>query len=217
MARNNVLNRGALYNLLGTGIPLLVGLISVPILLKSLGNQTFGLLTLIWTAIGYFGLFDFGIGRALTQQVASYRSNQDPSIGSLIRTGLISVIIPGILGAFIMYYASIYYINELLLIDSRSKKDLILAFSYAAWSIPLVTLSSGLRGILEGFEDFARSSFLRGTLGVLNFLTPMIIVLLGDNSLFHIVLSLIISRMVIVLLNTYWVFPFMKTNQTNNR
>ena len=25
-----------------------------------------------------------------------------------------------------------------------------------------------LRGILEGFEDFARSSFLRGTLGVLN-------------------------------------------------
>ena len=96
MARNNVLNRGALYNLLGTGIPLLVGLISVPILLKSLGNQTFGLLTLIWTAIGYFGLFDFGIGRALTQQVASYRSNQNPSIGSLIRTGLISVIIPGI-------------------------------------------------------------------------------------------------------------------------
>ena len=68
MARNNVLNRGALYNLLGTGIPLLVGLISVPILLKSLGNQTFGLLTLIWTAIGYFGLFDFGIGRALSQQ-----------------------------------------------------------------------------------------------------------------------------------------------------
>ena len=217
MARNNVLNRGALYNLLGTGIPLLVGLISVPILLKSLGNQTFGLLTLIWTAIGYFGLFDFGIGRALTQQVASYRSNQNPSIGSLIRTGLISVIIPGIAGAFIMYYASIYYINELLLIDAGSKKDLMQAFSYAAWSIPLVTLSSGLRGILEGFEDFARSSFLRGTLGVLNFLTPMIIVLLGDNSLFHIVLSLIISRMVIVLLNTYWVFPFMKTNQITDK
>ena len=211
MIKNDVLNKGALYNLFGTGIPLLVGLISIPILLKSLGNQSFGLLTLIWTAIGYFGLFDFGLGRALTQQVASFRSNQNSNISSLIRTGLISVLIPGIAGAIIMYYVSLYYINELLLIDDGSKKDLIRAFSYAALSIPLVTLSSGLRGILEGFEDFARSSFLRGLLGVLNFLTPMIIVLLGNNSLFHIVLSLIISRIVMVILNAYLVYPYMKT------
>ena len=85
MIKNDVLNKGALYNLFGTGIPLLVGLISIPILLKSLGNQSFGLLTLIWTAIGYFGLFDFGLGRALTQQVASFRSNQNSNISSLIR------------------------------------------------------------------------------------------------------------------------------------
>ena len=136
MIKNDVLNKGALYNLFGTGIPLLVGLISIPILLKSLGNQSFGLLTLIWTAIGYFGLFDFGLGRALTQQVASFRSNQNSNISSLIRTGLISVLIPGIAGAIIMYYVSLYYINELLLIDDGSKKDLIRAFSYAAGSQP---------------------------------------------------------------------------------
>ncbi len=217
MIKNDVLNKGALYNLFGTGIPLLVGLISIPILLKSLGNQSFGLLTLIWTAIGYFGLFDFGLGRALTQQVASFRSNQNSNISSLIRTGLISVLIPGIAGAIIMYYVSLYYINELLLIDDGSKKDLIRAFSYAALSIPLVTLSSGLRGILEGFEDFARSSFLRGLLGVLNFSTPMILVLIGYNSLFHIVLSLIMSRIFLVILNMYWVLPVIKANPITDK
>ena len=83
MIKNNVLNRGASYILFGTGIPMLVGLLSVPILLKSLGNQNFALLTLIWTAIGYFGLFDFGLGRALTQQVAAYRSDHNTNISSL--------------------------------------------------------------------------------------------------------------------------------------
>ena len=217
MIKNNVLNRGASYILFGTGIPMLVGLLSVPILLKSLGNQNFALLTLIWTAIGYFGLFDFGLGRALTQQVAAYRSDHNTNISSLIKTGLVSVLLPGVVGAFIMYYTSIYYINELLSIDNSSKKDLIDAFSYAALSIPLVTLSSGLRGILEGFEHFAKSSFLRGSLGVLNFLTPTILVLIGDNSLLHIVLSLILSRVMVVLLNFYWIRPFISTHNTTDK
>src|SRR3546814_17386387 len=58
------------WNLAGSGVPLLVGLFSVPYLVKNLGVEAFGILTLIWALIGYFSLFDFGLGRALTQQIA---------------------------------------------------------------------------------------------------------------------------------------------------
>ena len=68
MDKKHLLTQNALFNLIGTALPLGVGLISIPIVIDALGLEVFGLLTLIWTAIGYFGLFDFGMGRALTQK-----------------------------------------------------------------------------------------------------------------------------------------------------
>ena len=60
------LKRDTVYNLLGNGIPLLAAVGTIPYLLRVLGNEQFGLLTLLWALIGYFSLFDFGVGRALT-------------------------------------------------------------------------------------------------------------------------------------------------------
>ena len=64
------LKKDTVYNLLGNGVPLLAAAVAIPYLLTSLGNEKFGLLALIWSLIGYFGLFDFGVGRALTYEVS---------------------------------------------------------------------------------------------------------------------------------------------------
>ena len=59
------------YNFLGLGLPLVVALFTIPVLVRELGDARFGLLTLIWAVTSYFGLFDLGLGRALTQQLAT--------------------------------------------------------------------------------------------------------------------------------------------------
>jgi O-antigen/teichoic acid export membrane protein len=35
--------------------------------------EAFGVLTLIWALIGYFSLFDMGVGRALTYELSKLR------------------------------------------------------------------------------------------------------------------------------------------------
>ena len=67
---NRRLSRNVLWNLVGTGSPLLVGIVAIPILLEGLGTEKFGLLTIAWMIVGYFSLFDLGLGRALTQIIA---------------------------------------------------------------------------------------------------------------------------------------------------
>ena len=62
--------RHAVMNLAGLGLPLIAAVFTIPVLIRHLGNERFGLLTLIWAIVGYFGLFDFGLGRALTQQLS---------------------------------------------------------------------------------------------------------------------------------------------------
>src|SRR4051812_41537595 len=63
-ARNSVLN------LLGLVLPLGVAVVAIPPLVRGLGADRFGMLTLAATAIGYFGLFELGLGRAPRRGIA---------------------------------------------------------------------------------------------------------------------------------------------------
>ena len=65
------LARNTLWSLLGQGAPLLAALVTIPVLVRNLGTERFGILTLIWMVIGYFSVFDLGLGRALTKLVAA--------------------------------------------------------------------------------------------------------------------------------------------------
>ena len=71
LAHNSVLN------LIGQGIPFLAAFFAIPLLIRGLGTDRFGVLTLAWMVIGYFSLFDLGLGRALTQVVAENASRGD--------------------------------------------------------------------------------------------------------------------------------------------
>src|SRR5438128_217783 len=70
LTSGRVLAKSASFNLLGQVAPVLVAFLAVPVLVSHLGVDRFGLLSLVWLVIGYFGLFDLGLSRALTQLVA---------------------------------------------------------------------------------------------------------------------------------------------------
>jgi len=70
LTSGSLLARNTVWNLVGSGAPMAVAIFSIPVLIKELGTNRFGVLTLAWAVIGYAGLFDLGLGRALTQLVA---------------------------------------------------------------------------------------------------------------------------------------------------
>ena len=192
------------WSLFGTGLPLVFGILTIPVILAGLGMVSFGLLTLIWTAIGYFGLFDFGLGRALTQRVAAMRAHEGSLDLAEIAQGLWLVVIFGLLGAGVMHGVGLYYVSEVLDLSGPALRETQMAVVISAWSIPLVTVSSGLRGILEGLEAFKKAGLLRGLLGTLNFLLPWCMVVMGHASLVWMVWSLVLARGVNVCLNLWW-------------
>ena len=64
---NKSITHNVLWNLVGAGLPLLVAIFVIPILIKNIGTARFGVLTLAWAVVGYFSLFDLGLGRAITK------------------------------------------------------------------------------------------------------------------------------------------------------
>jgi O-antigen/teichoic acid export membrane protein len=193
------LKKNSLWNLLGNGAPLLLGFITIPFLLKQSGVEVFGILTMVWGLIGYFSLFDFGLGRALTQTVAQRRLSGSPAeLREVISLGLIMVLVAGVLGGLLLAAVARPLGSSWLSVSEALQGDVIGALFIAALGIPLTTVTSGLRGVLEAYEDFRDVSILRIILGLANFGMPALTIVFFGVSLEWMVLSLVLARLVIL-------------------
>ena len=157
------------WNLFGSLLPMLVGILTIPFLIENLGVEKFGVLSIIWALIGYFSIFDFGIGRALTHGVASQRAENKNIINySLIRAGLNATLISGIIGGLILALTSNVLAYNWLNASVNLREELFKSILYTSVGIPFVTYPSGLKGIIEGYEKFKSINIIKSILGLLN-------------------------------------------------
>lgn len=203
---SKTLKNNTLWNLIGSGAPMLLGIVTIPYLIKEIGVEAFGILTLVWALIGYFSLFDFGLGRALTQQVASNRVlGTEKQLRILIKTGLLLTLGTGIIGGTLLLMCSYQLSYKWLNVSINLRESTFYCLLIAALGIPLTTLTSGLKGILEAYEDFKSVNLLRVLLGIANFSFPAFSVMIFGDRLDYMVISLVISRLIVFIAHLFLV------------
>ncbi len=193
-----------IWNIAGSAVPLLVAAVAVPSLVHSLGVESFGVLTLIWTLIGYFSLFDLGLGRAITHHVSSkLQTLPMDEIVNRINVGLIYALIAGLFGAVIILALADTLSSSWIKVSSTIQNETYRAFIFSALAIPFVALSSGMKGVLEAFGHFDRVNIVRIFQGITTFALPILSVYLYGPDLGAIALLLGISRVLVLMLYIY--------------
>jgi len=194
--RGSLLAKNTLWNTLGLVLPLVVGLFAMPFLVHGLGTERFGVLTIAWMVIGYFSIFDFGLGRALTKLVAEKLGGDDhSSIPSLIWTAMAMMGFAGLIGAVVVALLAEQMVYSWLNIGDALQPESLNTFYILAVSIPFVIATTGFRGVLEAYQKFAIINIIRIPLGLWTFLGPLA-VLPFSASLDAIVLALLGGRIV---------------------
>ena len=187
------LARNTLYNLLGQVIPLLVGLVAIPIATRYLGAARFGLLAIIWAVLGSAVALDLGLGRATTKYVAEYLSlGKHAELRRVAGLTVASQTALGLTGGVVLALAS-GWLTRFLSIPAGLHHEAHLALLALAASVPFVVLSASLRGILEGAQRFDLGNLVRAPLAVVGFAVPAVAAPLGVT-LGTIVLLLLAAR-----------------------
>jgi O-antigen/teichoic acid export membrane protein len=200
LSSGSTIFKNSVWNLTSQVMPMLVGLFSIPLLIKGMGLERFGLLALAWVAIGYFSLFDFGLGRALTKLVSERIGLEDESGVNVVSwTALAIMFAISAFGSLILSLIIPLLIDNVLTIPEVMKREAEISFYLLAGTIPIVVITSGLRGILEAYQRFDLVAFLRIPMGVWTFLGPLV-ALSVINRLEIVVLSLVIGRLIIFIL-----------------
>ncbi|NLF82924.1 MAG: oligosaccharide flippase family protein, partial [Candidatus Gastranaerophilales bacterium] len=107
LTARKLLFNNALISLFIQAGPALVAFFTIPVMIKGLGTEKFGILTLIWSVIGASSILDFGLGHALTQFVSKKIGlNETDELQNYIITTIFFVAVLGILAAFAVYLAA---------------------------------------------------------------------------------------------------------------
>jgi O-antigen/teichoic acid export membrane protein len=174
--------RDTVRTVVSLAIPLVVGVVTIPVIVTYLGPERFGLLGLIWAVLGYFTLLDFGLARATTKLVAESLARGDLSAaGSLVAAAGLSQAGIGAAAGVVTLWLTPWALSTALSVPPALIPEATAAFRLLAASLPLVMVSQGLRAALEGTQRFDLAAWIRAPSGSANFLLTAVIAWLGGG------------------------------------
>jgi len=169
IARNTVLNLG------GHMAPLLAAVFLVPPLVMRLGVERFGFLALAWALVGYFSLFDLGLGRALARLVAERRGTPaQASLPALSGAALSLTFALGCVAGAALFAGAGPVCEVVLKFSPALRGEAESALRVLACVLPFVTVTATLRGLLEAGRRFDWLNAIRVPLGILTFAAPLV-------------------------------------------
>lgn len=176
------------YNLIGSILPIALSLLTVPIYLKLVGPDRYGVLAIAWVLLGYFGLFDLGLGRATSFRIAALRDASPNERADTFWAALAVNAGMGIVGGAALWLAGNLFFGRIFKVEEALRPEILSAVPLLAASVPIATLTGVLSGALQGREKFLLTNVVSVTsttlfqllpLSLAFFVGPNLVLLLG--------------------------------------
>ena len=192
---------------------MIVGVTTIPYIVKGIGTDGYGILSVAFLVLGYFSIFDLGLSRATVKFVAEHLSpDKIHKIPQLVWTSLTLLVglgcVFGAAGAMLVpvLVTRFFKMPALLVGDAR------ISIFILCLAMPIMLGNDALRGVLEAAQRFDLVNFVKVPSSVLFYLSAALAIPLGIK-VPGIVSILVIIRLVstgVYLAFCFKVFPGLK-------
>jgi O-antigen/teichoic acid export membrane protein len=168
------------YNLLTQGFLVLIAIWAIPILVHKLGDEKFGILTLLWALVGYFSFLDLGISRANTKYLSEAITLSDKNLSArIVWTSLTFSAGIGILSMLVVFLGTPFLLLRVFKVTPLLYGETSRAFFYAALSIPFMLIYGTVKGVQMAFLRFDLVNAFQGGMSAFQWVGSVVLVWLG--------------------------------------
>lgn len=186
-------------------IPIAIALVTVPIYISYIGAARYGVLSIVWLLLGYFGFIDFGLSRATTNALAKLAHATKEERASVLITAFHLNLLLGILGGIVFYFAGGLLLRHVVTVSDAISAEVEIAFPWIACMLPLALLAGVGRGAITSRERFFDLNVLDLIGFSLGQLLPILFIITIGPSLTVVIPAAFLARSLSVGLNLGWV------------
>lgn len=203
----NQLKAGAILSYVSIGLNNLVGLLYMPFMLRMMGQNEYGLYSLVASVITYLTVLDLGFGNAIVRYTAKFRA--EGKINEQYDMFGMFLILYSIVGVITLLIGTGFYFNVDVLFDramtledlSKVRTMMLLMTVNLAFTFPMSVFGS----IIVAYEDFVFQKLVNITRIILNPLVMIAMLMLGYRAIGMTVITTLFN-VVTLLVNCWYCF-----------
>jgi O-antigen/teichoic acid export membrane protein len=205
------LKAGAILSYVLIALNTLIALLYTPFMLRLMGQNEFGLYSLVASMIAYLAIFDFGFGNAITRFTARFKA--EGKLAEQYKMFGMFIIIYALIGFVVLLSGVWLYFNVSRLFDasmtaydmSKIRIMLILSIGNMAFTFPMSVFGS----IMNAYERFVFQRVLHIVRIILNPLVMIIALYWGYRAIGMTIVS-IVFNVIILFTNAWYCFKRLK-------
>ena len=163
-----------------------------------MGTDRYGVLAIAWLLLGYFGLFDLGLGRATTYSIAALKDAPAQDRADVFWTAVVTNIVMGAVGALVLGAAAAFFFDEIFKVDPKLRPEIMASVPYLALAVPIATMTGVLTGALQARERFLETNMISVLSTSLFQVLPIIVALIYGSNLSGLLIASIAARLIAI-------------------
>jgi O-antigen/teichoic acid export membrane protein len=138
-----------------------VALVTIPIYVRHVGDARYGVISIMWVLLGYFGFLDLGLSRAATNALAKLREAPQQERARVLLTTFVLNFGFGVVGAALLFILGGFLLQHVISIPDALRPEVARSFPWIAVLFPLALISGVGIGALESRERFLLANVLQ--------------------------------------------------------
>lgn len=191
---------------------IVISIAILPVYVKYMGAEAYGLVGFFAMLQGLFNLLDFGLTPTISRQTAQYNAGKETALNfrRLFRVLSLIFLVIAIIGGGTLFLLDDYIATHWLKLENLSIDDVLFCLEVMAICVALRWMTGLYRGVISGFERIVWLSIVNSIIATLRFpgvLLYMYYFGFTIKSFFVFQLAIAFLEFVILTIKSYWLLP----------